>query len=437
MTRRSIATVSLSGALDEKLRAIAAAGFEAVEIFENDLLSFGARPREIGGLCRDLGLDICAFQPFRDFEGMPEPQRARGFVRAERKFDLMQELGTDLLLICSNVQPASLGASIAPRRISTSSASARGRGVFASATRRWLGPACQRLPRRLEIVRRADHPSIGIILDSFHALAPLFPTGAIRSIPADKIFLVQLADAPKLELDILSWSRHFRSFRARAICRWPISCSRWPPPAIWVRSRSKSSTTSSAPAREPHRDRRHALADPAGGPARREVSRGICRKLTPKAQSRGVSFVEFAVNETRPANSPRCSVSSGSADGRHRSKAVERWSQGHVELIINCEPAGFAHSTTSPTAPASARSGSTSTMPAGSWRARSVAREGLPSAGRAGRAGNPRDPRRRRQPLVFSRHRGDKLGHRFRRAGKSRGRQSAAHGRSYLAVDAV
>src|SRR5258708_11345278 len=109
MTRRSIATVSLSGALDETLRAIAAGGFEAVEIFENDLLSFGARPREIGGLCRDLGLDICAFQPFRDFEGMPEPQRARGFVRAERKFDLMQELGTDLLLICSNVQPASLG----------------------------------------------------------------------------------------------------------------------------------------------------------------------------------------------------------------------------------------------------------------------------------------------------------------------------------------
>ena len=38
MNKRSIATVSLSGALDEKLRATAAAGFDAVEIFENDLL---------------------------------------------------------------------------------------------------------------------------------------------------------------------------------------------------------------------------------------------------------------------------------------------------------------------------------------------------------------------------------------------------------------
>ena len=109
MNKRSIATVSLSGALDEKLRAIAAAGFDAVEIFENDLLSFSGSPRDVGQMCRDLGLSICAFQPFRDFEGMPEPQRARNFARAERKFDLMQELQTDLMLICSNISPASLG----------------------------------------------------------------------------------------------------------------------------------------------------------------------------------------------------------------------------------------------------------------------------------------------------------------------------------------
>ena len=93
MTKRSIATVSLSGALDEKLRAIAAAGFDAVEIFENDCCRSAAARATSAKLCRDLGLEICAFQPFRDFEGMPEPQRTRNFARAERKFDLMQELG--------------------------------------------------------------------------------------------------------------------------------------------------------------------------------------------------------------------------------------------------------------------------------------------------------------------------------------------------------
>ncbi len=213
MSARSIATVSLSGSLDEKLRATASAGFDAVEIFENDLLSFNGSPRDVGKLCRDLGLEICAFQPFRDFEGMPEPQRTRNFARAERKFDLMQELGTDLLLVCSNISPSSLGG------IDRAAADFRELGELAARYGLRIGFEALAWGRHVndyrdawEIVRRADHASIGIILDSFHALAPSFPTNAIRSIPADKILLVQLADAPKLGLDVLSWSRHFRCF---------------------------------------------------------------------------------------------------------------------------------------------------------------------------------------------------------------------------------
>src|SRR3954453_17490287 len=213
MAKLSIATVSLSGSLDEKLRAIAGAGFDEVEIFENDLLSFSGSPGDVGKLCRDLGLSICAFQPFRDFEGMPEPQRARNFARAAHKFDLMQELGTDLLLICSNVSPASLGG------IDRAAADFRALGELAASHGLRVGFEALAWGRHVndyrdawEIVRRADHKSIGIILDSFHALAPSFPTNPIQSIPADKIFLVQLADAPKLGLDVLSWSRHFRCF---------------------------------------------------------------------------------------------------------------------------------------------------------------------------------------------------------------------------------
>ena len=177
MNKRSIATVSLSGSLDEKLRAIAAAGFDAVEIFENDLLSFSGSPRDVGQMCRDLGLAICAFQPFRDFEGMPEPQRARNFARAERKFDLMQELQTDLMLICSNISPASLGG------IDRAAADFRELGERAAARGLRVGYEALAWGRHVndyrdawEIVRRADHKSIGIILDSFHALAPSFPT---------------------------------------------------------------------------------------------------------------------------------------------------------------------------------------------------------------------------------------------------------------------
>ncbi len=46
--KSSIATVSISGGLVEKLNTIAERGFDAVEIFENDLLSAPQSAREIG-----------------------------------------------------------------------------------------------------------------------------------------------------------------------------------------------------------------------------------------------------------------------------------------------------------------------------------------------------------------------------------------------------
>ena len=86
--KTSIATVSISGNLPEKIAAIAAAGFDGVEIFENDLLAFDGTPRQIGQMVRDHGLALTLFQPFRDFEGMPDPQRSRTFDRAERNSTL-------------------------------------------------------------------------------------------------------------------------------------------------------------------------------------------------------------------------------------------------------------------------------------------------------------------------------------------------------------
>src|SRR5271156_5927130 len=106
--QRCIATVSLSGTLPEKLEAAATVGFDGVEIFENDLLTYDGTPAEARRIADDLGLAISIFQPFREFEAMPEPQRTRNLDRAERKFDVMAALGTDLVLACSNVQAAAI-----------------------------------------------------------------------------------------------------------------------------------------------------------------------------------------------------------------------------------------------------------------------------------------------------------------------------------------
>ncbi len=65
----SIASVSISGRLDAKLRAIAEAGFDGIELVENDLLTYDGTPRDVGRMIRELGLTCTAFQPSERLRG--------------------------------------------------------------------------------------------------------------------------------------------------------------------------------------------------------------------------------------------------------------------------------------------------------------------------------------------------------------------------------
>ena len=107
--RKSIATVSVSGTLPEKLAAIAQARFHGVEIFESDLVNSPFPPERIRWQAADLGLAVELYQPFRDFEAMPPGRFAAGLKRAEHKFDVMERLGADTMLVCSNVSPDAIG----------------------------------------------------------------------------------------------------------------------------------------------------------------------------------------------------------------------------------------------------------------------------------------------------------------------------------------
>ena len=63
-----------------------------------------------------------------------------------------------------------------------------------------------------EVVEAVDHPYVGLCLDSFHLFSSTSTLDGIATIPGEKIFFCQLADAPALSLDPLSWSRHHRLF---------------------------------------------------------------------------------------------------------------------------------------------------------------------------------------------------------------------------------
>jgi 4-hydroxyphenylpyruvate dioxygenase len=347
--KTSIATVSISGDLREKLEAIAASGFDGVEIFENDFLAYDRSPRDVARMVADLGLSITLFQPFRDFEGLPEPQRSQAFERAERKFDLMGDLCTDLMLVCSSVSPLALGG------VDRAATDLRELGERAAKRNLRVGYEALAWGRHVndhrdawEIVRRADHCSIGIILDSFHTLSRGIDPESIRKIPGDKIFIVQLADAPKIDMDLLYWSRHFRNMpgegdlpvtdfmRAVAATGYngPISLE-----IFNDQFRSGSPRTIAA---DGHRSLVY-LMDQVRN-AEPDIAIDV-QILPPRVDVHGVAFVEFAADEDEAQTLSRHLRQLGfRLTGRHRSKAVERFTQGNINIIINTEREGLAHS---------------------------------------------------------------------------------------------
>lgn len=346
--KTSIATVTLSGTLVEKLQAISAAGFDGVEIFENDFLAFDGSPREVGRMVREAGLQITLFQPFRDFEGMPEPQRARTFDRAERKFDIMQELGTDLMLVCSNVSPLSLGG------IDRAAEDFRELGERAAKRGLRIGYEALAWGRHIhdhrdawEIVRRADHPNIGLILDSFHTLARKIDPDSIRAIPKDKIFIVQLADAPMIEMELLHWSRHYRNMPGQGdlpvvpFMRAVAATGYDGPLSLEIFNDQFRGGSPKAIAV----DGKRSLVNLMDRVTREEPGSKIAMPEIPdRIRANGVEFLEFAANEQEAAELSALFRTFGFARAaKHKSKDVTLWRQGDINLLVNTERDGFAH----------------------------------------------------------------------------------------------
>lgn len=345
--KTSIATVSISGELPEKLEAIAKAGFDGVEIFENDFLAFDGSPRDVGRMVRDAGLEITLFQPFRDFEGMPEPHRARTFDRAERKFDVMQELGTDLVLVCSNVSPVSLGGiDRAAADFSELGERAAKRGLRVGYEALAWGRHISDHRDAWEIVRRADHPNVGLILDSFHSLARKIDIGSIRSVPKDKIFIVQLADAPLIDMDLLYWSRHFRNMPGEGdlpVTDFVAAIAETGYDGYFSLEIFNDQFRGGSPkaiAADGHRSLIY-LGDQV-----RRRSGAATLSVAPmpgRAVVKGVAFVEFSVGEADAGQLIAMLHALGfRKTAVHRTKKVSVYQQGQIRILVNRESVGFA-----------------------------------------------------------------------------------------------
>jgi 4-hydroxyphenylpyruvate dioxygenase len=352
--RTGIATVCLSGTLKEKMQACAIAGFDGIEIFEQDLVTSPLSPEDVRKMAADLGLTLDLYQPFRDFDSVTEDLLTANLRRAEAKFRLMSRLGMDTILVCTNVATATIDEDdLRAAQLAALADLAGEHGVKVAYEALAWGKYVNDYEHAHRLVEMVDHPHLGTCLDSFHILSRDWNTAPIEKINADKIFFVQVADAPKLSMDVLSWSRHYRVFPGegqfelakfmghvvRAGYSGPVSLEVFNDvfrqsdvertavdamrSLIWLEEQSAKWLDTNAPA--------------SNGGTQAAVRRRYPMELAtlPQvAEPAGFNFAEVKAADTGVLEKVLGQLGF-EFNGRHRTKDVQLWTMGHARVIIN------------------------------------------------------------------------------------------------------
>ncbi|MET9969366.1 TIM barrel protein, partial [Streptomyces sp. NPDC006356] len=181
------------------------------------------------------------------------------------------------------------------------------------------------------IVEAADHPALGTCLDSFHILSrssdPKDVEG-IADIPGEKIFYLQLADAPLLAMDVLQWSRHYRCFPGQGgfdvagLVGHVLRTGYAGPLSLEVFNDVF----------------RQAEAGPTAVDAHRSLlvlqeTLGVAAPPAPVVPT-GVAFAELVTPDAEPVSAVLGALGFART-ARHRSKPVDLWQQGEARILVN------------------------------------------------------------------------------------------------------
>ncbi len=291
----------------------------------------------------------------------------------------------DTILVCSNVATASIDNDhLRVEQLSQLAALAGDHGVKVAYEALAWGKYVSDYEHAHKLVEAVDHPNLGTCLDSFHILSRNWDTAPIEAFNPEKIFFVQVADAPKLSMDVLSWSRHFRVFPGegqfelakfmghvvRAGYTGPVSLEIFNDvfrqsdvertavdamrSLIWLEEQSAKWLDANSPALA----EAGTVGTQAGGPTapgRRRYPMELAT-LPQVAEPAGYNFAEVRAADTKGLETVLGQLGF-EFNGRHRTKDVQLWTMGHARVIINEAAPADADNTAEDTSPAIAALG--------------------------------------------------------------------------------
>ncbi len=324
----SIATTSIPGDLSARLSAISAAGFHGVELSARDVASFAGSAKDCAAMIADLGLKIVALR---------SDETAFEF---ERVLDLGADLGVDLLLSADAQTPADVSG------WTTWVEKAASRDVRLAAMVPPDAPGESYAASALDLIRAIDHPNFGLFLNSLHALAEGARPASIGDLPIDRVFHVQIADAPKTDIAANHYSKSSRMLPGQGdlnLAGFVRILARGGYSGAWVLD-GPHSAQSQTSAEVVVNDGYRAMVNLLNRVRRREPDAVFdIPKLTERVYPTGFEFIEFAVQgDDAGALTDLLSSLCFRMERRHVSKSVELWRQGAINIVVNTERRGFA-----------------------------------------------------------------------------------------------
>lgn len=206
-----INTVLLRGTPEEKLAAAAEAGFDQVELWQQDVGQSTQSATGLAETVKQQGLALTDYQVLLDFDGAPDNKREAKRAEALAMLDAAVTLNARTILVPASTDSACVAARQEEdlRWLVDESAS---RGVRIAYEAMAWSTHINNTAAAWACVKRINAPNLGLVIDAFHIFVRNRSVADLAGIPVEKIFLVQLSDLMSLPSadNLVDIARHQR-----------------------------------------------------------------------------------------------------------------------------------------------------------------------------------------------------------------------------------
>jgi sugar phosphate isomerase/epimerase len=186
-------TIGLDSPISARIEAANASGCQRFSVGPPDFLAAELPPPSIGRAAREAGLDL-VIDPVLGWCGEERLPGPYGALSRDEVLAIASDLGAVALTALGPFQPTITTDEVAR---SFGELCDRASEFGAQVHLEFMpGTAIVDVPAAIEVIEKADRGNGGVLVDTFHFFRGNPDMGALSRLPGDRVFAVQVSDAP-------------------------------------------------------------------------------------------------------------------------------------------------------------------------------------------------------------------------------------------------